>query len=60
VLAAEKNTEDRGLFGRLMELVVDGMRTRPGQDAARPATPATTAGHGGPAGAEDAPAPAEG
>ena len=29
VLAAEKNPEERGLFGRLMSLAVDGMRTRP-------------------------------
>ena len=28
VLAAEKSPEERGLFGRLMSLVVDGMRTR--------------------------------
>jgi AcrR family transcriptional regulator len=34
VLTTEKNTDDRGLFGRLMSLMTDGMRTRPGEDTA--------------------------
>jgi AcrR family transcriptional regulator len=34
VLTTEKNTDDRGLFGRLMSLMTDGMRTRPGENAA--------------------------
>jgi AcrR family transcriptional regulator len=34
VVTAEKNTEDRGLFGRLMSVMTDGIRTRGGAEEA--------------------------
>lgn len=37
VLAVEKNPEERGLFGRLMSLAVDGMRTREDERPTEPA-----------------------
>ncbi|SEO90400.1 transcriptional regulator, TetR family [Actinacidiphila rubida] len=47
VVAAEKNQEDRGLFGRLMALVIDGIRTRPDADGTPHGPgPATSAEHG--------------
>jgi AcrR family transcriptional regulator len=42
VTAAESDREDRALFGRLMSLVMDGLRTRP-QDAPDPVTDASLA-----------------
>jgi len=54
VLAAEKDPEDRGVFGRLMSLVIDGMRTHPGQGAPqRPATGGTPDEAAGPAASGD-------
>uniref|UniRef100_UPI00084975B5 TetR/AcrR family transcriptional regulator n=1 Tax=Actinacidiphila rubida TaxID=310780 RepID=UPI00084975B5 len=43
VVAAEKNQEDRGLFGRLMALVIDGIRTRPDADGGQPRGAGVTA-----------------
>jgi AcrR family transcriptional regulator len=42
VLAAEKNPTEKGLFQRLMSLMVDGMRTRPSEAGARESAPGGT------------------
>ncbi|MYS19205.1 transcriptional regulator, TetR family [Streptomyces sp. DvalAA-14] len=53
VVTAEKNTEDQGLFGRLLAVMIDGIRTRAaaapaaGCAVAVPATPAAAAARSG-------------